>query len=141
MHLDLANNTELQSASLGNMPMSSVRMAEVEGWVDTGAAHLVLPKTIVDRLGLPVAGQTKATLADGTVRIRDYVKQVWLSMGGRDGVFKAIVEPNREDALIGAIVLEDLDMVADPVTGQCIPRHPDVMIAELGGPQYEMGSD
>lgn len=138
MHLDLANNTDMQRGLEGDISMSDVRTAKVEGWVDTGAAHLVLPKSVVDRLGLPVAGQTKATLADGTVRIRDYVKQVWLSMGDRDGVFKAIVEPNREDALIGAIVMEDLDMVADPVTGRCIPRHPDVMIAELGGPQYEM---
>jgi hypothetical protein len=41
------------------------------------------------------------------------------------------VEPNRDDALIGAIVLEDLDMLADSVTGTCHPRDPDHIISEL----------
>ena len=132
MHMDLANNQEMNAALLGHIPMSEVRTAEVEGWVDTGAMHLVLPKTIVDQLGLEVAGQTRATFANGTTEMRDWVRHVWLSMGGREGVFKAIVEPGREDALIGAVVMEDLDMYVDPVTKECLPRDPEVMLSEIG---------
>ena len=78
MRLELANNLEMSAALLGDRPMSDVHTASVEGWVDTGAAHLVLPKTVVDQLELPTAGQTKARLADGSVIERDYVKQVWV---------------------------------------------------------------
>ena len=132
MHMDLANNQEMNAALLGHIPMSEVRTAEVEGWVDTGAAQLVLPKTVVDAIGVPVAGQTNVTLADGSKHRRDYVKQVWVSMAGRDGVFPAIVEPTREDALIGAVVLEILDLYVDPVTQECLPRDPDVLLVEIG---------
>ena len=130
--LELANNLELSAATLGKLPMSEVRTAEVDGWVDTGAAQLVLPKAAVETLGLPSAGQTRVRLADGSAHTRDYVQQVWLSMCGREGVFPAIVEPEREDALIGAVVMEVLDLYVDPVTERCLPRDPDMILAELG---------
>jgi hypothetical protein len=41
------------------------------------------------------------------------------------------VEPGRSDALIGAIVLEDLDLVADCTHQRPIPRDPRGMFAEL----------
>ena len=131
MLLELKNNADRELARGGAKPPEEVRSLELDGWVDTGAAQLVLPKTVTDALGVPAAGEARVRFADGRRAIRSVVDGVWLRMNGRDGVFKAIVEPNREDALIGAIVLETLDMVADPVGGTCRPRDADSMIAEM----------
>lgn len=50
---------------------------------------------------------------------------------GRHGTFKAIVEPKREDVLIGAIVLEDLDLLVDCRTQTLQPRDPKGIITEI----------
>jgi hypothetical protein len=53
-----------------------------------------------------------------------------LAFGGRDSVFNAIVEPARESALIGAIVLEDLDFLVDCTGQRLVPRDPKQIVSE-----------
>ena len=131
MLLELTNNDDAALARRGLKDPEEVRTVEIDGWVDTGAVQLVLPKAVTDALGLPVVGEANVRFADGRRAVRPVVGGVALRMAGRDGVFKAIVEPGREDALIGAIVLEALDMVADPVAGTCSPRDADRILAEM----------
>jgi hypothetical protein len=50
---------------------------------------------------------------------------------GRHGNFVAIVEPKRTDALIGAIVLETLDLLIECVTQTLQPRDPSGMTSEI----------
>jgi hypothetical protein len=59
------------------------------------------------------------------------VSNVWLQMYGRHGVFSAVVEPNRRDAIIGAIVLEELDLIVDCGTQSLYPREPDAIVTEI----------
>jgi hypothetical protein len=58
------------------------------------------------------------------------VSNVWLQLLGRDGVFSAVVEPDRPDALIGAIVLEELDLLVDCTTQTLRPRESDSILTE-----------
>jgi predicted aspartyl protease len=131
MLLELANHRDQILADEGVKPADEIRRLELDGWVDTGAARLVLPQEVANALGLPKVGTTGVRFADGRKSTRDVVGDVWLRMLGRAGVFTAIVEPGREDALIGAIVLEELDMIADPVDGTCRPRDPDMVVSEI----------
>jgi len=131
MKVELANERDVVLAQAGHIPDEDVRRLVLEAWVDTGASRLVLPQWAVDQLGVPVVGKTKATLADQSEIQRDVVRYVWLKLLGREGVFTAIVEPNRQDGLLGAIVLEDLDMIPDCVTGTCYPRDPKQIITVL----------
>ena len=50
---------------------------------------------------------------------------------GREGVFSALVEPDRTDALIGALVLEDLDFLVDCTQQALYPRDPDMIVSEV----------
>jgi hypothetical protein len=50
---------------------------------------------------------------------------------GRRGTFRAILEPDRTDALIGAIVLAGLDLLVDCHIQSLHPRDPDQIIAEI----------
>src|SRR5262249_13450840 len=104
---------------------------KVSGVVDTGASYLVLPKKVVAQLGVPVVGKATVRYADRRKATRQVVRDVEVTLLGRDGTFRAIVEPNREDALIGAIVLEDLDRLVDGAKQPLRPRDPEGIIAEI----------
>ena len=69
--------------------------------------------------------------ADGRMAQRDRVDGVHLTCLGRDSVFNAVVEPNRDSALIGAIVLEDLDLIVDCGAQKLAPRDPKGIISEI----------
>jgi hypothetical protein len=50
---------------------------------------------------------------------------------GREGVFTAVVEPKLDTALIGAIVLEELDLVVDGTTQRLHPRDPNWIVSKI----------
>ena len=56
---------------------------------------------------------------------------VHLTYAGRGSVFDAVVEPDRDSALIGAIVLESLDLLADCTTQTLVPRDPERITSEI----------
>ena len=69
--------------------------------------------------------------ADNRREKRQIVNNVWLQLLGRDGVFSAVVEPARDDALIGAIVLEELDLLIDCKSQVLYPRDPNLILTEI----------
>ena len=62
---------------------------------------------------------------------RRLVKGVFAQLLGRDGIFTAVVEPKRDTALIGAIVLEDLDFLVDCKNSRLVPRDPSGPLTEI----------
>jgi predicted aspartyl protease len=127
----VSNNQDLYLARAGHLAPEKVRHFLVRAIVDTGAAQLVLPADVTDRLGLPKAGEALIRYADQRSSTRTIVEDVRLELHGRQGTFRAIVEPNRTTALIGAIVLEDLDFLVDCTNNRVYPRDPDHIIAEV----------
>jgi predicted aspartyl protease len=131
VEVELTNNSDLTAADLGVIPPESVRRVKIRGVVDSGATRLVLPAIVADQLGLKASGTTNVRYADGRRADRAIVRNVQLSYAGRDGVFNAIIEPDRESALIGAIVMEDLDLLIDCTTQRLVPRDPKQIISEV----------
>lgn len=87
---------------------------EIDCKIDTGATLLVLPEKDVKELGLPVIRQQNVKYANEDVQERDVVWGVEVTLCGRIGVFEAIVEPKKNYALIGAVVMEALDLIVEP---------------------------
>jgi hypothetical protein len=127
----LANYWDVLRAKDGQLSPDAVRRTTVSGIVDYGAARLVLPPRVVRELGLPQDGETGVRYADQRTARRPIVRNVWLELCGRGSVFSGIVEPDREDALIGAIVLEELDLIIDCTRNEVRPRDPDRIISEI----------
>jgi len=131
VELEVANYGDLTLVQRGLLAPDRVRRETIQGVVDSGATKLVLPEAVVKRLGLPLGGKVKVKYADGRRVQRQEAKGVFLKLLGRDGTFTAISEPKRETALIGAIVLEDLDLLVDCSTQQVVPRDPRGAIYEI----------
>ena len=131
VEFEVANHEDVVQARKGFMPPEQVRRARISGVVDTGATRLVLPASVVAALGLPEAGQITARFADGRREPKQIVSDVELEIQGRSSVFTAVVEPGREDALVGAIVLEELDLIPDCTRQALVPRDPHGLFAEI----------
>jgi hypothetical protein len=73
-------------------------------------------------------GQTASGLADGasaTYQVTEPVKIYWKN---RDTVCQPIVIPGADNILLGAIPLEDMDLIVDPQRRQLIGAHGDEVV-------------
>lgn len=131
VEVEIANNSDVEMALRGHLDPAKVRKARIQGVVDSGAARLVLPEAVAKKLGLRVTGEVKVRYADRRTARRPQVEGVYLELLGRHSVFNATVEPKRDTALIGAIVLEDLDFLVDCTKQRVYPRDPDFVVSEI----------
>jgi predicted aspartyl protease len=132
VEFEVANNQDLYEAQRGRLDPAKVRRKKIMGTVDPGATRLVLPLSVVKELGLPIKKEkVKVRYADGRRSVRTEAEEVHVYLLDRDGVFKAVVEPKRETALIGAIILEDLDFLVDCGRQKLVPRDPDFVLNEI----------
>ena len=131
VQFEVANHVDVVLAQRGLLEPDKVRQLSISGVVDSGATRLVLPGNVAKELGSPHKGKVKVRNAKNQTARRDAVKEVHVQLQGRDGVFTAVVEPKRKTALIGAIVLEDLDFVVDCSQQRLVPRDPNFVVNEL----------
>jgi predicted aspartyl protease len=124
VEIEVVNNADLIRVQDGHLAADKVRRERIPALVDSGATKLVLPEALVKRLGLPLGDPIHVRYADGRRARRKGVDQVYVQLLGRHGTFSAVCEPKRETALIGAIVLEDLDLLVDCATQGVVPRDP-----------------
>ena len=100
------------------------RSHTMEAMIDTGAAVLALPRDVVDFLKLSIFDEAVATLATGETQTIDVAGPVMLEIVGRTMATDCFVLPAAREALVGQIVLERLDLIADCPHHAVYPRHP-----------------
>ena len=131
VEIKLANYRDIIRAEERTIQDDEVRRLTVAGLVDSGATRLVLPKAVVEQLGLPLGKKINVQYVDGRTAQRHLVEGVFLEILGRQSTFRAVVEPKRTTALIGAIVLEDLDLLVDCAGERLVPRDPRGEFSEI----------
>jgi len=131
VEITLLSSVDVADMRRGLLPPDKVRQVKIRGVVDTGATRLVIPESVAKQLGARGVGETKVRYADGRTATRKLVDDVMVDLLGRQATFRAAVEPDRNSALIGAIVLEDLDFVVDCSTQSLKPRDPNQIISEI----------
>ena len=87
---------------------------EVEALADTGSVYLCIPEHVRLQLNLQVLEHREVTLADGFRKSCPYVGPVLLRFKSRAGYVGALVLG--EQVLLGAIPMEDMDLVVKPGT-------------------------
>jgi clan AA aspartic protease len=87
---------------------------EVEAVADTGSVHLCIPDHIRAKLQLDVVAEKDVILVDGSLQKVPYVGPIELRFKGRVGFAGALVLG--DEVLIGAIPMEDLDLIVVPRT-------------------------
>lgn len=98
----------------------------VDALADTGAVHLCIPEHIRIQLKLDEIDKKQVTLADGSQKQVPYVGPVELRYANRIGFAGALVLGDQP--LLGAIPMEDMDLVVIPGSRQVMvnPGSPDI---------------
>ena len=120
----LENTGDRAVVNRGHGVEADIRRTTVEGLVDTGAVSLVIPEEIADELGLRPWGTRTVVYADERREERP-VADVTIEIGNLATHTEAIVGTAGSQVLIGQVVLEMLDLVADCKNRTLVPRHPE----------------
>ncbi len=102
-------------------PMGQQPAIDLNAKVDTGATMLVIPGSVATQFNFPVLRKQIVKYANEERAERDVVWGVEIEICGRKGVFEAVVEPKKDYALIGAVVMESLDLIASPASLSVYP--------------------
>jgi clan AA aspartic protease len=85
---------------------------EVEALADSGAVYLIIPEHIRLQLALEESGTKEITLADGSKKMVPYVGPIETRFKNRVAYVGAVVMG--DEVLLGAIPMEDMDLVILP---------------------------
>ena len=129
-NVTLENRDDRGAVDLGLRAEADVRRTTVEGVVDTGAVSLVVPEEIATELGLRRWGTRTVVYADERREERP-LTDVTIEIGDLAARTEAIVGRKGSEVLIGQVVLELLDLVADCRNRTLTPRHPEGPILAL----------
>jgi clan AA aspartic protease len=98
--------------TLSNPRISGQRPVEVEALADTGSTFLVIPEHVRIQLALEETSRKEITLADGSRKMVPYVGPIETKFKNRVAYVGAIVMG--DEVLLGAIPMEDMDLVVVP---------------------------
>ena len=112
---------------------SDIRRTSVRAVVDTGMVMLMLPQNVVERLGAALSGTVIVTYADERREERSTAGPFTLRLCNRSMPVDCVVGPPVSEPLIGRIVLERLDLIADCTNRILVPRpeSPDYPLLKL----------
>jgi clan AA aspartic protease len=112
----IRNFGDIEFAESGYIQPSQIRSVEIEAIVDTGAAYLCLPPKIIKELGLRYAFSKPVRTGNGSLELKIY-RGAEIIIKDRSIVMQ--VMESKDDnvpALIGYLVLEEMDWVVNPKT-------------------------
>lgn len=114
------------SIELRNPRKPELKPVVVDALADTGAVHLCIPAHVQLQLELDETDKKEVILADGGRKLVPYVGPIELRFKNRIGYVGALVMGDQ--ALLGAIPMEDMDLVVVPKSREVVvnPQSPNI---------------
>ena len=125
--ITLTNLTDITHARAGLIKPEDIRSVTVQAIVDTGAMSLVINEELCQKLGLTIKRERPVLVANGERIICKETESVEIKWKDRDTVLWTTVIPGAKKVLLGAIPLESMDLMVNPVTQELVGAHGDVM--------------
>jgi len=121
--ITLKNADDIGIAASGLVKNHKIRQATVKAVVDTGAWTLIINEELCKELGLRILKTKTGTLADGSKGEYNLVGPLEVNWKDRSTNCDALVLPNADDILLGAIPLEAMDLMVHPRKEEVIGAH------------------
>ncbi len=124
--IQLINGGDLELVRRGYIDKDEVKQMWVTALVDSGSYMLAINENIQEQLQLSVVEKRKAQLATGQIVECVVVAPVEIRFKNRRSTCSATVLPADSEVLLGAIPLEDMDVLVHPLRQELIvnPEHP-----------------
>lgn len=124
--ITLINGEDITLARRHIIGQEEIKQMQINMLVDTGSYNLCINEVIQSQLQFPVVEKRKGETADGRVIECDVVDNVQVRFKNRATTCRAMVLPSNCEPLLGAIPLEDMDVIIHPQSQQLLvnPEHP-----------------
>jgi clan AA aspartic protease len=124
--IELINAIDLGLAKRNIIGQEEVKRMPVTMLVDTGSVYMCINETVQEQLDLSVVEKRKGQLANGTIVEYNVVGPIEVRFKNRRCVVDAMVLPGDNEMLLGAIPLEDMDILIHPYKQELVvnPDHP-----------------
>lgn len=99
-----------------------IQRLKIEAFVDTGAVMMMLPQDVVEKLGLKISRKVVVSYANEMREERPVAGVVTVKIGDRFMNTDCIVGPPLSEALIGQVIMEELDLIPDCQRQTLSPR-------------------
>jgi clan AA aspartic protease len=119
--------------TLSNPRLPELKPMEVTALVDTGALHLCIPEHVANQLQLIPSEYRDVSIADGSSVSCPYVGPIHARFDNRQCFVGAMVLG--DEVLLGAIPMEDMDILVHPAKQQLIvnPANPNFACSKAKG--------
>ena len=108
------------SVSIQIGDLAGEQFVEVQALVDTGSTYTVLPKELLEQLGIKQEGQRSFELGDD--RLVEYpIGYARMRLGEDQTIVLVVFGPEGIAPLLGATALENLSLAVDPIHQRLIP--------------------
>ena len=124
--LELTNGGDAYMFRQGMIDETEIKQITVNALVDSGDYMLTINDGVRNQLDLPLIEKQFATLADETQVEVEVVGPVDVRFENRSTTCRAVVLPNAGEVLLGAIPMEDMDVLIHPKEEKLVvnPKHP-----------------
>jgi clan AA aspartic protease len=124
--IELLNGDDLAMVRRKLMDEDEVKRMRVNMLVNTGNIYICINENIQEQLQLPVLEQRKGQLANGHIVEYDVAGPLEVRFKNRRCTVNAMVLPGENEPLLGAIPLEDMDILIHPQRQELVvnPDHP-----------------
>ncbi len=125
--IELISGDDLALFRRGYIREEAIKRLKVSALADSGAEMLAINEQVKDNLNLFVMDTQRAELADGSKVELEVVGPIEIRFANRRAIVDAIVLPGDTQILLGAIPMEEMDVIVAPKERQLIvnPEHPD----------------
>lgn len=124
--IEIVRGDDLALFREGYIKKADIRSVKVRAIVDSGSYMLAINENIVSQLKLAKVDEKVVALADGSRSTYDVVGPVLVKFQNRTAGCNALVLPNNAEVLLGAIPMEEMDVLIDPKNQELIvnPERP-----------------
>ena len=124
--IDLISGDDIVLHRRGFIEKEEIKQTTVTALVDSGAYMLSVNENIKTQLDLPVIEKQFVTLADESTIEVEIVGPVEVHFEDRSTTVRAVVLPGDAEVLLGAIPMEDMDVLIHPREQKLVvnPKHP-----------------
>lgn len=132
--IELINGEDVLNARRHLIGEEEIRRTRVTMLVDSGSYMMAINENIQEYLGLPIVEERRSIeLANGKVVALDVVGPIKVRFANRMALCSAFVLPGDSEPLLGAIPMEEMDVLIHPKRQELVvnPMHPDAAILRL----------